>query len=86
MARIKAASDEEGSLGLWRCLSAGLTSERIDTAVLACTDLDAILKSMTTTTPLQIVDSLLCLTRSDSSGVEGVSMDMHEYGVMRDQH
>ena len=48
MARIKAASDEEGSVDLWRCLSARLTSEGVDTAVLACTDLDAILKSMTT--------------------------------------
>lgn len=56
---IKSASPLKKSTHLWEELTHDLQKADVDTVILACTDLNAILRSVSV--PFQIVDSSLCL-------------------------
>lgn len=56
---IKTATDRAEALELWGALLADLAAARVDAALLACTDLNAV--SGTIEPPLALVDSTACL-------------------------
>jgi len=56
---IKTMPDRQAAIELWRELLAALIAEGIDTALLACTDLNAV--SAAVDAPLALVDATACL-------------------------
>ena len=56
---IKTAPDRQIAIGLWRELLAGLVAARVDTALLACTDLNAV--SAAVEVGITFVDATACL-------------------------
>ncbi len=59
---IKTSSDRQTILRAWEELVSDFLKERIDTAILACTDLNVVLKNIRPA--FQIVDSSLCLAEA----------------------
>ncbi len=59
---IKASSEVEKSVHLWSELSNTLQKAGVDTILLACTDLNVVLKAVKT--PFQVVDSSVCLAEA----------------------
>jgi aspartate racemase len=56
---IKTAPDRQAAIELWRDLLAALAANGLDTALLACTDLNAV--SAAVSAPLELVDATACL-------------------------
>ncbi len=56
---IKTARDRRAAVALWRDLLAALAADGLDTALLACTDLNAV--STVVDAPLALVDATACL-------------------------
>jgi aspartate racemase len=56
---IKAVPDRQATIELWRELLAALTGDGVDTALLACSDLNAV--SVAMDAPIAVVDATACL-------------------------